>query len=41
MGWKNVVLWVLQWFFGIYFIAIGVIHFVITDGLPAMMQWIY
>jgi uncharacterized membrane protein len=41
MGWKNVVLWVLQWFFGIYFIAIGVMHFVVPDGLPAVMEWMY
>ncbi|MGB9359319.1 MAG: DoxX family protein [Acidimicrobiia bacterium] len=41
MGWKNVVLWVLQWVFGIYFIAIGVMHFSVPDGLPAMMEWMY
>ena len=41
MGWKNVVLWILQWFFGIYFIAIGIMHFVIPEGLPAMMEWMY
>lgn len=41
MGWKNTVLWVLQWLFGIYFIAIGVMHFIVPDGLPAMMEWMY
>lgn len=41
MGWRNIVLWVLQWFFGIYFIAIGVMHFTVPEGLPAMMEWMY
>lgn len=41
MGWKNTVLWVLQWFFGIYFIAIGIMHFIVPDGLPALMEWMY
>jgi uncharacterized membrane protein len=41
MGWRNVVLWVLQWVFGIYFVAIGVMHFVVPDGLPALMEWMY
>jgi uncharacterized membrane protein len=41
MGWRNVVLWVLQWVFGIYFVAIGVMHFVVPDGLPEMMEWMY
>ena len=37
----NRVLWVLQWVFGLYFIAIGVMHFVVPDGLPEMMSWMY
>jgi len=41
MGWKNIVLWVLQWSFGIYFIAIGVMHFSVPDGFSAMMDWMY
>ena len=41
MGWKNTVLWVMQWFFGIYFIAIGIMHFIVPDGLPALMEWMY
>ena len=41
MGWRNTVLWVLQWVFGIYFVAIGVMHFVVPDGLPALMEWMY
>ena len=41
MGWRNVVLWVLQWVFGIYFVAIGVMRFVAPDGLPELMEWMY
>ena len=35
------VLWVLQWFLGLYFLAIGVMHFVVPDGLPDVMSWMY
>lgn len=38
---SNTFLWVLQWLFGIYFIVIGVMHFVVPDGLPAPMEWMY
>jgi uncharacterized membrane protein len=41
MGWRNVVLWALQWFFGVYFFIVGVMHFVVPDGLPATMDWMY
>lgn len=41
MGWRNVVLWILQWVFGIYFVTIGVMHFVVPDGLPELMEWMY
>ena len=41
MDWKNTVLWVLQWFFGVYFIVIGIMHFVVPEGLPAVMSWMY
>jgi putative oxidoreductase len=37
----NRLLWVLQVVFGVYFIAIGVMHFVVPDGLPPMMGWMY
>ncbi len=37
----NIVLWVLQVFLGIYFLAIGIMHFVIPPGLPAQMSWMY
>lgn len=35
------VLWVLQWIFGAYFIAVGVMHFVVPEGLPDLMSWMY
>lgn len=34
-------LWVLQVVFGLYFITIGVMHFVVPDGLPDLMGWMY
>jgi uncharacterized membrane protein len=37
----NIVLWILQILFGIYFFAVGVMHFVVPEGLPAMMSWMY
>lgn len=37
----NILLWVLQIFFGIYFFLVGVMHFVIPPGLPAQMAWMY
>lgn len=37
----NKILWVLQWIFGIYFIAIGVMHFIVPEGLPDLMSWMY
>jgi uncharacterized membrane protein len=37
----NVILWILQILFGIYFLAIGFMHFIIPPGLPAMMSWMY
>lgn len=37
----NRVLWVLQVVFGLYFIGVGVTHFVLPDGLPGTMSWMY
>jgi uncharacterized membrane protein len=37
----NRVLWVLQVVFGLYFVAVGVMHFIVPDGLPAQMEWMY
>ncbi len=37
----NRILWVLQWVFGLYFIGVGVAHFIVPDGLPGPMEWMY
>ena len=37
----NIVLWVLQVLLGIYFLFIGVTHFIVPPGLPAPMSWMY
>ncbi len=34
-------LWVLQFLFGLYFIAVGIVHFVVPEGLPEPMSWMY
>ena len=41
MGWRNILLWVLQVIFGVYFIVVGVTHFIVPEGLPAQMEWMY
>ena len=38
---SNGFLWAIQILFGIYFIAIGVMHFIVPEGLPAPMEWMY
>ena len=35
------VLTILQWILGLYFIYVGVMHFIVPDGLPEMMGWMY
>jgi uncharacterized membrane protein len=37
----NAFLWILQIVFGLYFTAIGVMHFNVPPGLPAPMSWMY
>lgn len=37
----NILLWVLQIFFGLYFLGVGILHFVLPPGLPAAMAWMY
>lgn len=32
---------VLQWLFGVYFLAVGVMHFVVPAGLPEFLGWMY
>ena len=34
-------LWTGQIALGVYFVAIGVMHFIIPDGLPDQMSWMY
>jgi uncharacterized membrane protein len=41
MGTKNTTLWILQLFLGIYFVFVGSVHFVLPDGLPSVMTWMY
>lgn len=37
----NRVLWVLQIVFGLYFVGVGIAHFILPEGLPEMMSWMY
>jgi uncharacterized membrane protein len=37
----NILLWILQIVFGVYFIFIGVAHFIIPPNLPPPMHWMY
>lgn len=37
----NRLLWVLQVVVGLYFIGFGVAHFIVPDGLPAQVEWMY
>ncbi len=38
---SNRTLWILQVVFGVYFIAVGVSHFIVPEGLPGPMDWMY
>lgn len=38
---RNTILWVLQLFFGVYFVIVGVLHFIVPEGLPSVMEWMY
>jgi uncharacterized membrane protein len=31
----------LQIIFGVYFVAVGVLHFIVPEGLPNLMSWMY
>ncbi len=33
--------WILQIVLGVYFIAIGVLHFIVPAGLPDPLAWMY
>ena len=34
-------IWILQLFLGVYFLAVGILHFIVPDGLPELMSWMY
>lgn len=33
--------WALQIVLGVYFVLVGITHFVVPDGLPEQMAWMY
>ena len=37
----KITLWILQILLGIYFIFVGIMHFIVPPNLPAPMQWMY
>jgi len=37
----NKLLWILQIVLGAFFIATGLVHFTVPQGLPGQMQWMY
>jgi uncharacterized membrane protein len=37
----NRILWILQWVVGLFFVAVGVMHFVVPEGLPPQLEWMY
>lgn len=38
---RNRALWIIQWVFSVVFILAGVVHFIVPDGLPGPMSWMY
>jgi uncharacterized membrane protein len=37
----NILLWILQVLMGLYFLVTGVLHFIVPEGLPEPMSWMY
>ena len=37
----NRVLWAAQIVAGVFFIYVGISHFILPEGLPAFMSWMY
>lgn len=37
----NIILWILQVLLGLYFMGVGVMHFIIPPDLPATLAWMY
>jgi len=38
---SNGTIWILQVVFGVYFLAVGILHFIVPEGLPNLMSWMY
>ncbi|HEX9890298.1 MAG TPA: DoxX family protein [Nitriliruptorales bacterium] len=38
---ENRLLWVLQVALGVQFVAVGILHFIVPEGLPATLEWMY
>jgi len=38
---RNRMLWIIQWVLGVLFILVGVTHFIVPEGLPGPMSWMY
>lgn len=37
----NLLLWILQVVFGVFFLYTGVVHFTLPEGLPDQIGWMY
>jgi uncharacterized membrane protein YphA (DoxX/SURF4 family) len=37
----NSILWIFQIGLGIFFISFGIVHYVVPEGLPAQLDWMY
>ena len=37
----NLILWIFQIGLGIFFVSFGIVHFVVPEGLPAQVEWMY
>lgn len=37
----NLLLWILQIVFGLFFLYTGVVHFTLPEGLPDQISWMY
>lgn len=38
---NNRTLWIVQVVLGVYFVAVGISHFIVPEGLPDAMAWMY
>lgn len=38
---RNRMLWIIQWVLGVFFILVGLMHFIVPEGLPGPMSWMY